>query len=461
MSTLPFTLKIETTSPPGRREEVVCRDVLRAMEGTRMVYDATWEGRRIVLKAFSKFGKARYHAAREWRGLKQLEIRQVSSPKPLFIGRCPEGWVVATAWLDGAVSAMERWKTIETVQEKAETLSLIARELARQHDRGVVQTDMHLGNFMIRGPEVFALDPAMMRFLGTPAGRRQSFRQLARLAAILPERAGAALESVFQEYARARSWTLEPKDLERLRTKHRRQRSRSIEQALRKFLRENRRHQAIRQGPWRGLADRKFLESVSLAEITDGLDAAMARGQILKDGRTSFVSHTKLGGVDVVVKRYNHKGLFHSLRHTLKGSRARKNWINAHRLHALSIGTAKPLAYIDRYQGPLLRCSYFIAEFVDGRELHGLLRDKEVPEDCKRRWIDRVVCALDQMTRHGISHGDLKHTNILCDSDRIVLTDLDGMRVDRIAWLFRRRHKRDLARFLRDIPVRSSPEQLR
>lgn len=453
MSTLPFTLKIETTSPPGRCQEVVCRDVLRAMEGTRMVYDATWEGRRIVLKVFSKFGKARYHAAREWRGLKQLEARQINSPKPLFFGRSCEGWAVATEWLDGAVIAMERWKTIETVQEKAETLSLIARELARQHDRGVVQTDMHLGNFMIRGPEVFALDPAMMRFLRGPAGRRQSFRQLARLAAILPERAGAAIESVFQEYARARSWTIEPKDLERLRTEHRRQRSRSIEQGLRKFLRENRRHQAIRQGPWRGLADRKFLESASLAEITDGLDAAMVRGRILKNGGTSFVSRVTLGGVDVVIKRYNPKGWLHSLRHTLKGSRARKNWVNAHRLRALNIGTARPLAYIEQRRGPFLRCAYFVAEFVNGRELHGLLRDKETPEDCKRRWIDRVVCALDQMARHGISHGDLKHTNILCDSDRIVLTDLDGMRVDRIAWLLRRRHKRDLARFLQDIPV--------
>ncbi len=454
MSTLPFTLKIETTSPPGRCEEVVCRGVLRAMEGTRMVYDATWEGRRIVLKVFSKFAKARYHAAREWRGLQQLETRQVNSPQPLFAGRSPQGWAVATAWLDGAVIAMERWKTIGDVPEKAETLSLIARELARQHDRGVVQTDMHLGNFMIRGEEVFALDPAMMRFHRGSAGRRESFRQLARLTAVLPERAGAAIESVFKAYAQARSWTLEPQELERLRTEHRRQRSRSIEQALRKFLRENRRHQAILQGPWRGLADRKLLESVSLTEITDGLDAAMARGRILKDGRTCFVSRVTLGGIEVVIKRYNHKGLLHAFRHTLKGSRGRRNWLSANRLSLLSIPTPKPLAYIDEYRGPFLHRSYFIAEFVNGRDLYKVLRDASVAEDRKRRLIDGVVSTLNWMTHHGISHGDLKHTNILCEGDRLVFTDLDGMQVHRIAWLQRLMHKRDLARFLRDVPLR-------
>jgi len=59
MNELPFTLAIETLSPVRRREEVRCRRVLRAMERSRMVYDAAWEGRRIVLKVFSKFGKAR------------------------------------------------------------------------------------------------------------------------------------------------------------------------------------------------------------------------------------------------------------------------------------------------------------------------------------------------------------------------------------------------------------------
>jgi tRNA A-37 threonylcarbamoyl transferase component Bud32 len=448
-------LTVRTDSQPGGYAEVVCHRVMRKLDKTRTVYDALWQGRRIVLKVFTKFGKARYHALREWRGLRQLAARQVSAPGPLFFGYSPEGWAVATEWLDNAVTAMELWKTADTVDRKVQLLCLVARQLARQHDKGVTQSDMHLGNFMIRGEEVFALDPAMMRFRRGPIGRRRSILQIAQLTSMLhDDEDAAAIESTFREYAKARAWAIGREDVERVRTAHRRCRSRGIEWGLRKFLRTNRRHQAIRCGPWRGVADRKLSEAATLDEITAGLDEAMTRGQILKDGRTSFVSRVKLGGIEVVIKRYNHKGLLHSLRHTLKGSRAKRSWLNANRLLLLGIPTPRPLAYIDEYQGSLLRRCYFIAAFITGRELYGMLRDTSLPEGRRQRMIDEVVHTLDRMANHGISHGDLKHTNILCDGDTITLTDLDGMQVHRITWLQQRRHQRDLARFLRDVPAR-------
>jgi tRNA A-37 threonylcarbamoyl transferase component Bud32 len=451
MNEPPFTLKVRTWSPRGGCEEVVCRAVLRTLGKTRTVYDATWGERRIVLKVFTKFGKALYHALREWRGLKRLEARQINSPRPLFLGYSPAGWIVATAWLDGAVTTAELWKTADTDEKKIQILSTVARELAEQHDRGVIQKDMHLGNFMIRGREVFALDPAMMRFSRGPIGRKRSIRRVAQWVAILPERDVAAIESVFREYARARSWSVGPEDIEQLRTAHRRHRDKALEQGLRKFLRTNRRHQAIRSGPWRGLADRKLSEAVDFDEIAPRLDEIMMQGRILKDGRTSFVSHVTLGDVEVVIKRYNRKGLLHALRHTLKGSRAQRSWLNANRLSLLDIPTPRPLAYIDRRQGPLLRSSYFITEFVAGRGLHGILRDRAVAADRKQHLIDEVVRTLSRLARHGITHGDLKHSNILCDGGTIVLTDLDGMHTSRFAWVRSYRQKRDMGRFLRDV----------
>lgn len=454
MSNDPFTLTIAMSSPRGRCTEVVCREVMRALGKTRTVYDATWQDRRVVVKVFAKFGKARYHAMREWRGLKQLEARRLSGPLPLFFGPCPQGWAVATEYIENAVTGRELWRAADTMDKKVRLLSLVARQLAGQHDKGVIQSDLHLGNFMVRGEEIFALDPAMMRFARGPIGRRRSISQVAQLAGLFPENAGPAIESVFREYAEARSWVVRPRDLEQLRTEHRRHRKQALAKDLRKSLRTNRRHQAIRRGSWRGLADRKLSEAVNLDEITTGLDEAMSRGQILKDGRTSFVSHTSLGGIEVVIKRYNHKGLLHSLRHTLKGSRAKRCWLNANRLLLLGIPTPRPLAYIDERRGPLLHCSYFIARYVNGQGLYGILRDESVPEDQRQRLIGQVVHVLERMADHAISHGDLKHTNMLCDGDRIMFTDLDSMQVHRVACLQRHRHKRDLARFLRDVPIR-------
>jgi tRNA A-37 threonylcarbamoyl transferase component Bud32 len=64
--------------------------------------------------------------------------------------------VVATEWLDDAVTAGRLWRTAGVIEERVQMLSLLARELARHHDRGVIQPDMHLENFMVRGREVFA-----------------------------------------------------------------------------------------------------------------------------------------------------------------------------------------------------------------------------------------------------------------------------------------------------------------
>ncbi len=452
MRALPFVIGVRSPDPTLPVQQVVCRRSLRLLIRRRETFEASWQDRAVILKVFGHPWKARLHARRERRGFERLAQRGIPVPAVLLYGRTDDGrWAVVTEKIQDAVTAQERWTTADTIDRKAQVLCLVARHLARQHDKGVIQSDMHLGNFMIRDEEVFALDPAMMSFRWGPIGPKRSIRLVARLVSMLPEDAGPAIDAVFQQYGAARSWSIGSRDMEQLRTRQRRCRKRAIERGLRKFLRTNRHHQAIRCGPWRGLADRRLSEAVGLDKITAGLDETMSQGQILKDGRTSFVSRVKLGGIEIVVKRYNHKGLLHSLRHTLKKSRAKRSWLNANRLLLVGIATPRPLAYVEEYRGPLLHRSYFITEFIGGRELHGILRDKSVPADRKQRLVDEVVHTLDRLAGHRISHGDLKHTNILCREDKITLTDLDGMQVHRIGWLLQRRHRSDMARFLQDV----------
>ena len=123
----------------------------------------------------------------------------------------------------------------------------------------------------------------------------------------------------------------------------------------------------------------------------------MQAGRILKDGNTCYVSRFLWNGQDVVVKRYNHKGFWHSLRHTLKGSRARRNWLHAHRLLWIKISTPAPLAYIEEYAGPLLWRSYFITRFVSAPTLRRMFRDQQVPVSQKQQIHEAVLRTLHQM----------------------------------------------------------------
>jgi len=207
----------------------------------------------------------------------------------------------------------------------------------------------------------------------------------------------------------------------------------------------------LKSPAYRGVFDRRFAAAESMPEFVHAVDALMQGGQVLKNDPASFVSRVLWNGQDVVIKRYNHRGLWHSLRHTIKGSRAKRNWRHGQRLLSLQIATPEPLAYVDQYRGPLLWQSYFIARFVAGLQVHQILRDPSVAAAQKQQVHDQVLDLLRRMAEHGISHGDTKHTNILYDGNGIVITDLDGMRVGGIGWLRRRRSRRDVERYLRDL----------
>jgi tRNA A-37 threonylcarbamoyl transferase component Bud32 len=198
-----------------------------------------------------------------------------------------------------------------------------------------------------------------------------------------------------------------------------------------------------------GMYPDRRLSEASLVSLIGG-------GEDIKTSCVSDVYRTQWAGRDVVVKRYNHVGLGHSLRHSIKGSRARRSWINGRRLLRLGIPTPRPLAYIDEYRGLLLWRSYIVTEFVDGRRLSALLEDERVPHGAKRRIISQVLRLMHRLSVHGINHGDLKHTNILCRAGKVILTDLDSVETHGWEWLHRRRQAVDMARFLRDLnPLRN------
>ena len=96
--------------------------------------------------------------------------------------------------------------------------------------------------------------------------------------------------------------------------------------------------------------------------------------------------------------------------------------------------------------GPLLRKSYLITEFVDGRKPRAFWQDNAISEERKLEVRQQIMGLLDRLGRHLISHGDMKQSNILLTDNGPVLTDLDAMRVhwSRLAYLFRR--GRDVAR---------------
>jgi tRNA A-37 threonylcarbamoyl transferase component Bud32 len=212
-------------------------------------------------------------------------------------------------------------------------------------------------------------------------------------------------------------------------------------------------HQRFNTYKHRGVAIREFLEKVDFGELAANIDKAMQGGHVLKNGNTCFVSHVGLGGEEIVIKRYNHKGIIHSLRHTMKGSRARRGWLHANRLTLLNIATPKPLAYLEHRKGPIVWKSYFITEHVEGQKLCDLLRDDTKNHDEHVRQTAQLRAVLKKLDKYHITHGDLKYTNILVTDNGPVLTDLDAMKVHTCRWIFQIRRRKDIARLTANMEI--------
>ena len=449
MNEFPFQLIVKRSSLNKGKEFLLCTDLFRIIPGRRAIYDARWNDKSVVAKVFSHKIHARRHLRREWRGLVQLQKLGLSSPKPLFYGRIEEGqWIVVLEKIAESATIMDVLNKTTEKQKDIDLLIRVCRELAKQHGKGVLQKDLHFGNFLLAGDRIYALDPSQMQFR-RQVPRKKSISQLALLLCSLPTSNIESVRVICEEYFEVRGWHFVKSDEALLKKQMAAYKRKGIRRALKKSLRTSREYLKITNEQYSAVFEKGFCHEAEPLDFIRRLDALMDTGQILKDGNTCYVSRLSWNRKDVVVKRYNNKGLIHSLRHTIKRSRARRGWLHGNRLRMLNIATPKPLAYIERRKGLLIWQSYLITEYVEGQKLWHFLRDDNVTERQKLEGIRQVVTLLDRLWSYRTTHGDLKHMNVMIAKDGPVLIDLDGMIVHKWKLLYRNKQAKDMERFLR------------
>ena len=445
ISEYPFKLVIENTYSGGNKESLLCKELLRSLTGKRKVFDAVWNNRDVIVKIFSDKYKAKRHLKREWTGLINLKNRKLNAPEPLFYGRTENSnWAIVTEKIASSSTALEILEKFDNHNQKIEFLTMICKQLATQHINGVLQKDLHLGNFLLANNKIYTLDPGQITFFKGHVPQNKCISQLALLTLYAPDNNLLTIKIIRDEYFKSRSWELNTSIEAFLNKQIKIQRQRTIKHGLKKSLRTSKRYVKIKTEYFVAVFDKSFYQKVKSADFINQLDSLIARGHILKDGNTCFVSHISWNNNDIVVKRYNHKGFFHSLRHSIKKSRARRAWLHAQRLGMLDISTAKPLAYIEKKKGFLIWSSYLITEYTDGTNLYNFMRNESISKETRLISTQQLEELLNKLAKYRITHGDLKHSNVLITKNGPVLTDLDAMKIHRFYWTFKIRRTKDL-----------------
>jgi len=395
--------------------------------------------------------RRRRHWRRELDGLQALHGTGVAAPRILYSGASvPEGWLVLVLQaIEPAHNLRDVWDRQWSAAERRDWLGRLVDLLARLHGAGLVQTDLHLNNFLASGDRLYALDGDGVCGYRRWLSRLASLDNLALLFAQLYPEYDRWLEELYPRYVQARGWTDAPA-LSWFQDRVRRVRVRRCRMFLKKTLRTC--SEFLRQDtPYEiRVVDRKWTSDEFWEWLGDMAASCPEPRTLLKDGNTSTVWSAPVNGRQLVVKRYNVKSFWHGLKLSLRAGRAFSSWHNAHRLECYGILTPHPIAVVKHRAGLLRPVAYFVTELLPGPRALQWFQDQGVPWADKVEMARRIAELFRALRRQRIRHGDTKATNIVISDRGPALVDLDAMRHCRTRWGFARAWGEDMARFARN-----------
>lgn len=428
--------------------------ILRLLPKKRVVFDSVLNGRAVAIKLFVANRSGQRNIARERAGHELARSAGVTCPQ--LIGECQSecgrfsGLVYE--WIASAPSLAQCWPQLDS-EQKSFWLGEIVRSALQLHQAGGYQADIHLGNFLLKGERLYALDPGSIVSgrKGQSLPPKICLANLGQLVAQLDVAEQPLLDGAIDWYFSQRHWVDRKAGREKLQEYTRRAWRRRLRDYLRKakractltcFERNLKFLWACRRSWW-GEDSQDFLRDP---------DAYMAGATLLKDGNTATVVKAQMNGRPVVIKRYNIKNWRHAISRALRPSRAYHSWYYAHLLELAGIPGLRPVALLERRCGPLRGTAYFICEWIDAPDLLAVGKQRAL----SAAELSALKTLFVQMEKCRLSHGDFKANNLLVDNDRLVLIDLDAMVRHFSVTFFRQDFDRDLDRLRRNWPRGSS-----
>lgn len=420
--------------------------VHRMLPGRRWVFSANWQGQAVFAKVFVG-PKAEKYAERDAQGSRWMSAAGLKTPAVLFQGLAQNGHahVLVYAAIAHAENVHQAYAESETAQRFA-LMEKVVRVLAQHHDAALVQTDLHLKNFMLSNDEVWSIDGDGIRkkFLS----RLASYRQLAALIgklSVLDQYAWVSALLVAYQQQRQWQYALSAKQLL---TWARRFKAHEVREYVERKIFRNCTDVIWQRSEGFVVARNAHVALPNLHPAL--LEAAMQTGGILKDGNTATVVRTHLAQQDVVIKRYNIKNILHALGRSWRPSRAASSWSNAHRLQYYGLLTPQPLAMLEKRFFGLRGEAYFVSAtsvLPDASIFFKATRDEVLRTEALRQ----LALTCYQFYLLQLSHGDMKATNLQINPQgRIIVMDLDSMRQHDCAKRALRAHVRDLRRLLQN-----------
>jgi len=414
-------------------------------------------------------------AMRELRFARHLAAHGVPTAPPLA-AYCHEDveWLATRAVTD--TQPADAWHAAQIGRGRAgdrpirRALCRLAELVGKMHAAGMLHSDLHCGNVLVRGGAnevALVLMDLHRAHLRRRLGRRA---RAANLAQLFYDRLHFTTRTqrlrFLKHYLLAsgaegslRGWQLMVEHFAQMHTRRQlRQRDRRVFGSGKYFAR------LTLPDHWRAhvvLDSKRSLAGSRAAELSLSADdwrqalagpEALLTGEhveIVKDSPSSLVVRRRLQvgshTLDVFVKRVRRKRRWKALPDCFRRSRPVRNFALGHALLTRRIATALPLAALERRVGCILTDSILVTEAVAAPRLNDFLDtwlarpargDTALNVPQQRQLAQAVLWQLGRVLRrlhdNRFAHRDLKATNLLVrwsqeTSPEVVLVDLDGL----------------------------------
>jgi tRNA A-37 threonylcarbamoyl transferase component Bud32 len=181
---------------------------------------------------------------------------------------------------------------------------------------------------------------------------------------------------------------------------------------------------------------RKFCRNIEL-RIND------PAASVMKDDAAAKVAAVPFNERHLVIKQYNPKTWYKAAGRSVRKSKAKKTWENARYIRQSGIDTVAPVALIQDRIGCLTLRSFFVCEYVAGRDARSFFSDCSKNTDEFFKAAESVGDSLTACHARAIFLGDTKDTNIIVGTDRVCWVDLDAVTVSRLPWTAQKKKIRD------------------
>ena len=427
-----FKIPNSLGSTSSKTTIVHCQHLVRIISGLREVYEGHCNGQNAIIKIFLSKLHGKRHCCRELRGFQKLASRGLETATVLAQGQNENGHFVLV--LEKIKNAQELLAVIDPAKATAETVPILKKFfafVAKMHQAGIDQRDFNLGNFLWDGKRIYAIDPAQIHFHSGYLSKQKSLWQLAGLFTGRSDLFQKNKVEFLNMYSQVRGWEFDNPTLQEIEKLVVKKRRLATKRHLKKLLRTSKHAVKIRHEHYVGIFKRPLFDQLDPREFVKKLDTLIESGQILKNGDSTCVVRCVYSGFDIVIKRYNYQGLWHSLRHTIKGSRAKKCWRFGHLLTAAGIGCAAPLGVVEERRFGMIRQSYIINAFVEGPLLYVTMNDPNCSPKEREAIVQKAERVLEQLGQNRLTHSDMKSSNMIICNGEPVLIDLDSMRQHR------------------------------